>query len=203
MFQLMQNMKQNEAWEDAKRGKVCAIFREDTVLDAAASRRAGRDIYKPVILIEKFIPGDTLNRPVRPMRESDKEEYPQEWARFQQKDAEQTAGTALEKLTWLTRSQIAEFRALNILTVEHLATLPDSVAGKIMGFREIRGKAEAFLKSSQDTALAEQLQAELKQRDDEMKKRDEEIASLRASIEALTKAATPQRKRGRPKKVAA
>lgn len=181
----------NEAWEEAKQGRNYVMFREDTVLDKAATEKAGRPIHKPIILLEKIVPGDSLNRPVRPMRESDKDEYPQEWARFQQKQSNQIPGTPIEAVTWLSRTQIAEFKALNIFTVEQLATLPDSVANKIMGFNEVRGKAQSFLKASQDAAFTSKLEAELA-------KRDTEIAELKALLQ--NQPAAPQKKRGRPKK---
>lgn len=187
----------NEAWEDAKRGKSYAIFREDTVKDNMASEKAGRPIYKPVILLEKIVPGDSLNRPIRPMRDSDKEEYPQEWARFQQNKTNQIPGTPVEAVTWLSKTQVAEFRAINIFTVEQLATLPDSVASRIMGFQEIRAKAQSFLKASQDSAFTTRLEAELKGK-------DEKISALEARLAALEQQpAAPQPKRGRPKKATA
>ncbi len=177
----------NEAWDEAKKGRSYAIFRDDTVLDKSASERAGRPIYKPVVLLEKIVPGDSLNRPVRPMRDSDKEEFPVEWARFQQKQTNQVPGTPIKEVSWLSRTQIAEFTALNIFTVEQLATLPDSVANKIMGFNEIRSKANTFLKSASDTGFVSKLEGELGAR-------DKQIAELQAQVKALLESqpATPQ-----------
>ncbi len=184
----------NTDWDEAKKGRAYAIFREDTVQDKQASEVAGRPIFKPVILLEKIVPGDPLNRPVRPMRESDKEEFPVEWARFEQKQTNQIPGTPLKEISWLSRTQIAEFSALSIFTVEQLATLPDSVAKRIMGFNEVRSKAEAFLKASQDSAFTTKLEGKLKEKDDK-------ITALEARLAALeSQPATPRKKPGRPKK---
>lgn len=175
----------NEAWDDAKKGRTYAIFRDDTVLDKAASEKAGRPIHKPVILLEKIVPGDSLNRPVRPIRESDKEEYPVEWARYQQKAESQIPGTPLEAVTWLARTQVAEMKAINVHTVEQLATLPDSV--KYMGLQDLRRKAESFLKASQDTALTDKLDATVKAQNAQIEELKKQIAQL-----AANQPATPQ-----------
>lgn len=174
----------NEAWEEAKAGRRYAFFREGTKLNDAKSKAAGRPIYDPVILLEKIIPGDNLNRPVRPMREADKEEFPQEWAAFQAKKEQQVPGTPLAVLPWISRTQVSEYNAMNIHTVEQLATLPESVAQKIMGFYEIRKKAEGFLKAAQDSAYHEKLEAAAKAK-------DETIEELKARIAALEAAAKP------------
>ena len=186
----------NEAWEEAKQGRKYAFFREATVLNKSKTEAAGRPIHDPVVLLEKIIPGDSLNRPVRPMRDADKDEYPQEWAAFVAKREQQIPGTPLAVVPWLSRTQIAEYNALGIFTVEQLATLPESVAHRIMGFHEIRRKAENFLKAAQDSSYQEKLQAEAL-------KKDETIEELKARIAALEAAAvqpaTPRR--GRPPKV--
>ncbi len=174
----------NEAWEEGKRGRQYAIFREEEVEDKHESAKAGRPIFKTRILIEKLVPGDPLNRPVRPMRERDKEEFPQEWARFQQKQTQQTPGTPLSAVTWLSRTQIAEFNALQIQTVEQLATLPDSVANRIMGFHDVRRKAEAYLKASQDSAFTAKLEGELKERDKQIEALAAQVAALTAAVDA-------------------
>ena len=192
----------NEAWEEAKAGRRYAFFRDSTVLNKVKTEREGRPIYDPVILIEKIIPGDSLNKPVRPMREGDKIEYPQEWAAFQAKREQQIPGTPLAAVPWLSRTQIAEYQALAIFTVEQLATLPESVAARIMGFHKVRGQAENFLKAAQDGAYQEKLQAEAKVAAEREAQKDATIAQLEARLAALEAAqqapATPRR--GRPPK---
>ena len=194
----------NDAWDEAKQGRKYAIFKESTKLNTAKSEAAGRPIHDPVILLEKIIPGDDKNRPVRPMREEDKHEYPQEWAAFQAKHENQIPGTPLAAVPWLSRTQIAEYNALSIFTVEQLATLPDSVASRIMGFNSIREKAQRFLKASQDSAYQERLEAEAKAAAERDAAKDAEIGELKARLAALEAAmqapATPRR--GRPPRAA-
>lgn len=168
----------NEAWDEAKAGRKYAFFRESTKLNPAKTALQGRPIHDPVVLLEKIIPGDALNRPVREMREADKEEYPQEWAAFQAKREQQVPGTPLEVLPWISRTQAAEYRALQIYTVEQLATLPESAAQRIMGFYEIRKKAEGFLKAAQDSAYHEKLQAAADQKDATIKALEDRLAAL-------------------------
>ncbi len=193
----------NEAWDEAKQGRKYAFFREATVLNKAKTEAQGRPIHDPVVLLEKIIPGDNLNRPVRPMREEDKQEYPQEWAAFQAKREQQIPGTPLAVVPWLSRTQIAEYNALGIYTVEQLATLPESVAHRIMGFHEIRRKAENFLKAAQNSAHQEELEARAKRDEEEKATLRADKAALEARITALEAALQPATPRkGRPRKVA-
>ena len=175
----------NDAWEEAKGGKKYAIFREDTLLNKHKTEEAGRPIYDPVVLIERIIPGDSLNRPVRPIREADKQEFPQEWAAFKEKRENQIPGTPLEVVPWLSRSQCAEYKALNIFTVEQLATLPESVASRIMGFQQVRSKAENFLKAAQDSAYLEKMKAAETEAKAREEAKDAEISDLKARLSAL------------------
>lgn len=174
-------------WEDTKKGKTYAIFRDATKLNKKKTEEQGRPIYDPIVEIEIIVTGDPLLRPVRQMRDDDKEKYPIEWARFQQKQANQIPGTPIEAVTWLSRTQVAEYKALNIYTIEQLAELPDITAKRIMGFSEVREKAQNFLKAARGTAFQTQMDAQLKER-------DEKIAALTAKLEAFmaSQPATPQ-----------
>lgn len=186
----------NESWDEAKRGRQYAFFREDTVLNKAKTEREGRPIYDAVVLLEKIVPGDPSNRPVRPMREQDKSDFPREWAAFQAKREQQIPGTPLSAVPWLSRTQIAEYNALAIFTVEQLATLPESVASRIMGFHTIKAKAENFLKAAQDSAYMERMAAAGKEKDAQIEALRAEIAELREMIQAPVAKRGP----GRPPK---
>lgn len=184
-------------WEDTKKGKTYAIFRDATKLNKKKTEDQGRPIYDPIVEIEIIVTGDPLLRPVRQMREDDKEKYPVEWARFQQKQQNQIPGTPIEAVTWLSRSQVAEYKALNIYTIEQLAELPDITAKRIMGFSEVREKAQNFLVAARGTALQNQVDSQLKSRDEEIEKLKAHVAQLLAA-----QSATPQQQAAadRPKK---
>lgn len=186
-----------EGWEEGKKSGTYVIFRHAEPREMKPNKfrsdKEGRPVYDDVILIEKIVPGDPLNRPVRPIRERDKEEYPEQWARFQQKMVQQVPGTPLSALTWMSRTQVAEFNALHVQTVEQLAELPDSVAQRFMGFATIREKAIRFISASKDNAAGDKMASELK-------KRDEEIEALKAQMaEFLASQPAKQSTLGLPK----
>jgi hypothetical protein len=151
-----------------------------------------RPIFEERIYLKKLVPGDSTLVVDRPMRETDMEEYPIEWARFEQKKEQKSDGTPIEAWSVISDTQKAEFRALNIFTIDQFAKLPDSAGNKIMGFNELRAKAQAFIGAAQDSQMMDKIRAET---DEKLKAQEVEMAELRAMIEELT-----TKKAGRPRK---
>ena len=190
----------NESWQQAREGRRYAFFRVDTKHNKVKSEAAGRPIYDEVILLEQVIPGNNLMKPVRPMREEDKTEFAHEWAAFCNNREQQMAGTPLEHAPFLSRTQVAEFKALNIYTVEQLATLPDSSSRNIMGFHEVRTKAEAFLRSGEITARAKELERIKSENEAMIERQRAENEELRSRLAALEAQIGAPKRRGRPPK---
>jgi hypothetical protein len=126
------------------------------------------------------------------MRPSDVDDYPIEWARFEQKKENRVSGTPLEAWSILSDTQKAEFNALHIFTIDQFAQLPDSVGNKIMGFNDLRDKACTFILAAKDSKLMDNVRAETEK---VMQTQAAEIAQLREMINELT-----AKKAGRPKK---
>jgi hypothetical protein len=94
-------------------------------------------------------------------------------------------GTPLEQWPQLTVSQVHEFKAMNVFSVEQLAGMSDANAQRFMGGNELRRKAATFLKVSKDTAEAQRLatvNAELEAR---LVSQDEVIRQLAARLDAV------------------
>lgn len=184
----------DEAFGESQKGKMHVFFYETQVKDNFQSQAQGRPIFRTQVRIKKLVPGDPYNQPDRPMRETDKEEYPEAWLRYQQKAQNKVPGTPLEAWGILTDTQVAEFKALNIFTIDQFAQLPDSAGNKIMGFNDLRAKAKAFVLHSKDTEAAAKLQSELE-------KRDREIEEMKAQLAELTAAKSAEKSTlGLPKK---
>jgi hypothetical protein len=96
-------------------------------------------------------------------------------------------GTPLETVPFLNKAQVMELRALNIHTLESLATLPDTAKQRFMGSIELSKKAKAYLDSAKDTALVTKLQSELDKRDRDMDAMKKQMAEANARFEALSK----------------
>jgi hypothetical protein len=182
----------NESFMEDNRGKMAVFFHAVQIRNNYKSDLEKRPIFEERIYLKKLVPGDSTLVVDRPMRESDMEEFPIEWARFEQKKEQKSDGTPIEAWAAISDTQKAEFRALNIFTIDQFAKLPDSAGNKIMGFNELRGKAQAFIGAAQDSQLMDKIRAET---DEKLKAQEVEMAALRAMIEELT-----TKKAGRPRK---
>lgn len=125
--------------------KMYVFFYDKAVKSAAKSLEAGRPIFVNKIMVKKMPSGDSRLVIDDYARPTDFDEYPTEFARYQQKKENRPDGTPLAAWPVLNDLQQAEFRALNIFTVEQFANLPDEAANRIMGFNELRKKARAFV----------------------------------------------------------
>ena len=131
---------------------------------------------------------DSLSIIDRPMYESDKNEFPLQWAHFQnrQSDDQMVSGTPLIEWPILTTAQAEELRGLKFYTVENIANASDSQLQRIgmlagMSPHTFRDKAKLFINKAKDIA--------------EESKREEELANLReenAKIKAETDAKLAQ-----------
>lgn len=176
------------AWEK-NTPKTIVHFHYKPRLNKFKSDAAGEPVYDQVVFVKKITPGDNLLSYDQPATEKDKEEHAAEYEAFIQKRSMQQTGIPLEKWDGLTDDQIPAFKALNIYTVEHLASLPDSAGSKLFGFIKIRQKARDFLEARSKHGAAEAVKAELEAR-------DKQIAELQAQMQALL----AKKKPGRPRK---
>lgn len=159
------------AGNTAKDGKGLVFFHEVIDLDKAASDKAGKPVARSRIFIKHITPGDTLLEVDKPMKPGDDVKYAKQWAAFQAKRSQVVDGTPIEMWPQLSTKEVFEFKAMNIFTVEQLVSLPQQFAMKIMGYNQLKAKAETFLKLAKDASA--------------MDKANAENAELRAMIEKL------------------
>ena len=182
----------DESFMEINRGKMAVFFHAVQVQHNFKTAQEKRPIFQERIFLKKLVPGDNTLTIDRPMREQDIEDYPVEWARFEQKKEETVPGTPIEVWSAVSETQKAEFKALNLFTIDQFAQLSDIVGNKIMGFNDLRDKARAFIAAAQDSQMLDKIRAET---DEKLKAQDAEMAELRAMIAELT-----AKKAGRPKK---
>ena len=181
----------NESWMEDNRGKMAVFFYTKQVQNSFKTAQENRPIFDEKIFLKKLVPGDSTLVVDRPMRPTDVEDHPIEWARFEQKKENRVSGTPLDAWPLLSDTQKAEFKAMHIFTIDQFAQLPDSVGNKIMGFNDLRSKARAFILAAKDSALMDNVRAETEK---VMQTQAAEIAQLREMINELTA------KKGRPRK---
>jgi hypothetical protein len=182
----------NESFMEDNRGKMAVFFHAVQVKNNFKTEMEKRPIFEERIFLKKLVPGDSTLVVDRPMREADMEDYPIEWARFEQKKEQKADGTPIDAWMAINDTQKAEFKALHIFTIDQFAKLPDSAGNKIMGFNDLRAKARAFIGAAQDSQMMDRIRAET---DEKLKAQEVEMSELRAMIAELT-----SKKAGRPRK---
>ena len=182
----------NDSFMEDNRGKMAVFFHAVQVQNNFKTMTEKRPIFEEKVFLKKLVPGDSTLVVDRPMREQDVEEYPIEWARFEQKKEQRVSGTPIDVWSVLSETQKAEFKALHIFTIDQFAQLADSVGNKIMGFNDLRDKARAFIAAAKDSAVFDKIRAET---DAKLAQQEVEMAQLRVLVEKLS-----AKKSGRPKK---
>ena len=182
----------NDSFMEDNRGKMAVFFHTVQVQNNFKTMTEKRPIFEEKVFLKKLVPGDSTLVVDRPMREQDIDDFPIEWARFEQKKEQKVSGTPIEVWSAISETQKAEFKALHIFTIDQFAQLADSVGNKIMGFNDLRDKAKAFIAAAKDSAVFDKIRAET---DAKLAQQEEDMAQLKELVNQLS-----AKKSGRPKK---
>lgn len=143
-------MQQNQYAGD---DKLFIQFKVEPVLNPSESTKQGRPIYDEVDMVVIRTPGSQLTSVIAPM----KGEYMQRFgAKYREWKANRSAtisGTPLESFPFLLNKVglVAELKAMNVHTVEQLATLPDVAKQRVMGGFELCKRAAEWIDSTTGT----------------------------------------------------
>lgn len=164
------------------------------------SEQEGRAVWADVPFVIINFPGDRTKRFEGVVEEEHKHRFPRQWAAFEAQKEQVPDGTPIAEWPPLTKSQVFEFKAMKIHTVEALADLPDS-ACTWMGSREIREKARIWLATAAGHSADARLQAIIKTQNDQIEALQKQIADINAR--ATEKSDDSPRGPGRPRKATA
>lgn len=158
-------------------------FYKRAVMNKFKSAEQGRPIFDEVDYVRVIVPGskDILDVEAELSYQS---RFPRQWERYVKNQEQTVSGTPLEVWPQMTVGIVAELKALNIHTVEQLASMSDATAGKFQGGHMFKQRAQAFLEAAAGDAANSKLAAELEQRDsqiDLLKKQMEELQKLVAA----------------------
>jgi hypothetical protein len=133
--------------------KLFIQFKTEAVMNPAKSTAAGRPIYDDIDMIVIRTPGSQLTSVVAPVKRY-MDRFGSRYNAWKSGQKELATGTPLETfpLLFTKPSLIAELKALNIHTVEQLATIPDNVKQKIMGGFELSTRAATWIERAQGLA---------------------------------------------------
>lgn len=164
---------------------VHARFYTLAVQNEEESAKAGRPIYADKEFVEIIAAGNANNIIKRKATEEDKQRFHRQYEIFcrdKEASGDQLVGTPLTEISWLTRSQVAEFAYMHIHTLEQLAHLDDNTCSRRAGVADIRRKAKAHLEASDKAAPM----TEMAQQIETQKAQMQELMNI---IETMKKAA--------------
>jgi hypothetical protein len=129
-------------------------FFTKTVKNEAKTREAGRPIHDSVVFIRKTVPG--AQSPFeREKWESDEREFSAAWRAYLEQREIPLNGTRIEDWGILSAEQVADYKAVNIRTIEEVATLNDGQVHMLgLGAMALREQAKVYLAAAKDKTLA-------------------------------------------------
>jgi hypothetical protein len=176
--------EEDQQYEDDKR--LFAQFFTEAVEDKFASKEAGRPIFREIPCIRIMTPG-SRDVTVQKANETYKRRFPKQWARYEKQLEQVQDGTPLEQVPWLTVGVIAELKAVNCHTIEHLAGMGDAQMSKMMGMIGFKQKAQAWLQVAKEAVPFTQMRAELEERDNQIQVLTQQNKEMMAAIAKLQK----------------
>jgi hypothetical protein len=173
------------------------VFAQASHFDDVKTRDEQRPVFIMMDYITIMVPGDQTSVVHRPVRDSDKDRFPIQYAAFLN-GKEQQVGFPLSEWPAITRAQCDELTYFKITTVEALANVSDTVKQKFMGLTQLSEKAKAWLAVRKGEEPAMQLAAA-------MAAKDEELNSMRAQMQmmqdALAELQKAKNKKGKKEEV--
>lgn len=157
---------------------LVVMFYAGTKLNEFKSKAQGVPIYDPVDMIKVFHPGEPLNVPERPVIESDKRRFRDQWDAFKEGKDQKVEGTPLTALFPGKPEIIKTLEAIHIHTVQQLANLSDTGQQNMMFGLNLKQEAQKFLDAHKDTAQYHAIQMALEERDAKIKQLEERLATL-------------------------
>lgn len=157
-------------------------FFADAIHNESASKIEGRPIYRDVEMVKIQFPADRQRSLIRPAHAEWKkikgrkvtyaERFPEQYKRFKADEPQVVEGTPLKEAPFLSAAQRASLKALQVYTVEQLASLSGQALKNIgSGGLGMQQAAVGYLDTAKGTADVTRLA--------------DENAKLRATLEAL------------------
>jgi hypothetical protein len=169
-------------------------FYMGAVPDPVRTEAEGHPCFKDVPMVKIVIPGDRNSNYVGPATYAYQARFPVAWQAFKANEQQAEFGLPLKEWPVISKGQCEELQYLNIRTVEQLATVADVHGGKIMGFADLKRKAEVYLQAAKDTAVTMRLDSENQQLRTELDALRGEFKTLSDQMLALKNEAAGNKK---------
>lgn len=154
---------------------VVERFRKEVLPNEAQTRLQGRPVFKELEVIEFRFAGDKHTVGVFPAHDPEPNKtrergeivtyaqaYPEQYAKFKRQEEQIVGGTPLSEAPFLTEARRRELRAINIHTVEALASVGGAALKKLgpTGTAD-KAQAQAYLDNAAGSANVTAMAAEL------------------------------------------
>ena len=146
--------------QDPEDVKLYVQFYMGAVENPEKSAEAGHPVFDSIPFVKILVPGDRNTTIDTRAGEMYPRRFPRQWAAFKLNEDQSLTGFPLREWPAVTRGQAEEMAHLNIYTVEQLASLPDVYGAKLMGFQDLKRKAETFLAAAKESAFVERVSKE-------------------------------------------
>jgi hypothetical protein len=171
-------------------------FAQASHFNDVATREAGRPVFEMMDYITIMVPGDQTSIVHRPVRSTDLERFPTQWAAFLN-GTEQQVGFPLSEWPVITRAQCDELAYFKITTVEALANVSDGTAQKFMGIVALRDKAKTWIAQRKGEEPAMALAAAVAQKDEELSAMRNQMAMMQEALAKLQEQQNTPKRRGK------
>ena len=142
------------------------------------NKRSKEVEYEDVVWVTIFNKGDPKNIIERPLRESDKERWPQHWKAYQENAEPPINGIPLEDFPQITPAERERCKRLHIRTVEDLCDLPQAQLEQLGGRgHSLQKGAREFIAYREGVKVSDLME--------QMEEKDEQIADLLRRLEDL------------------
>lgn len=184
----MDDMKWSTPEADAEKDSaVFPRFYTKQVQHKAKSLEAGRPIFVDVDYVEIRIAGDNKNIIDKKVKQEHKDRWPRQYEAHKNGKENQMEGMPVREWGSLPASRALELNAVNVFTVEQLADLSDSNLHYVgMDARDLRTKAQAYIKSQKESGFSERMMLENQKLKDELDFLKEKMTPLCDKLETLT-----------------
>jgi hypothetical protein len=140
-------------------------FRMHPVKDDAATKEAGRPMFKNVEFVTISGPGDKFNQIDRPASLYDKRRFRRQYQALKANAEDTGSGTPLSKWPLIDAAQVMELKYFSVHTVEQLALMPDGNIPNVGNISHLKKNAVDFLALAKGNAPLVQMRGELEKRD--------------------------------------
>lgn len=178
-------MKEDEERIEALRKLGCVLRPKPKEPDVLIVSKLGRPVFKEIEFIRILTPGDRDKVIERPVEDEDKFRFQKHYEHWLKTKGSESYGTPLDKAPFLNTAQVEEYRFFNVRTVEHLASLSESVIQRFPLGHKHRELAQRFLDAAQEEAPRIAMEDALKERDSLIAEQQAALAEMQARLAKL------------------